>query len=91
MKNLSAAADGQVHHSPGTGAGFRTEVAGGNAKFAQRIGVDVDEIVAAPAVVFVIRAVQIPGSGVAPPAVDGLAAVIHAVTTKQPETALVGG
>ena len=78
MKSLGPATDGQVYYRSRTSSGFRAKVAGQYADFANRIGIDVDEIIPAPAIVFVIGSVQIPRRRIGASPVDRLAAVVHA-------------
>ena len=91
VKVLGAAADGDVHHGAGTGSGFGAEVARQDAELADGIGVDVDEVIAASAVVLIVAAVQVPGRGVGAAAVNRLAAVIDTVAAEQAEAVGVSG
>ncbi len=91
VETLCSTAQRKIHNGAGTGAGLGAEVTGADPEFAQRIRVDVHEIVAAPAVVFVVRPVEIPRDGVASAAVDRLRVVRYSIPAKQAETALISG
>ena len=87
MKLLSAAANRDIYHGAGAVSILGAVVGGQHFEFGDRVGVDVDEIVAAAAIILIVRAVQIPGEGVGPAAVDRLRAIIDAIPAEQTEAA----
>lgn len=90
MKLSGSTADGNVHYTTRAGAELSTVVAGCDSEFTNRIGVKVNEIVPAPAIVFVVGSIQIPCSGVRATTVNRLPAVVYTEASKQPEAICVG-
>ena len=85
VKTLGAAADRNIHHRARTGAEFGAIVARQGAEFADRVRIDVDEIISASAIVLIVCAIQIPRRGIGASAVDRLPAVVDAVAAKKSE------
>ena len=92
VEGAGAGFEGEVNDGAGVLAVFGAVVGGEDFELGDGVGVDVDEVVAAAAVVFIVDAVNVPGEGVGAAAVGRLAAGVGAEAAGEVETAgVVGG